>query len=200
MLGWTVSGQMCLDRIGEPVHVSTRCTAVQQPIVSAIDEKEKEHTKEENLRVQILSELRTTTCQNYFKVKENLKERSEEKENNVYKTTPEDDEVSMSWEDRQFIQVMEKGIHRNEAGNWEMPLPFRSQNVTMPNNREQAMNRLQSLLRTFKRRPQMEKDYLEFLGKVIERGHAVPVQEVSAAPGKVWYLPHFGIYHPKKPD
>ncbi len=59
----------------------------------------------------------------------------------------------------------------------------------------------------------MEKDYLEFLGKVIERGHAVPVpqsevpskregepKQASVKPGKVWYLPHFGIYHPKKPD
>ncbi|CAB3982721.1 Hypothetical predicted protein [Paramuricea clavata] len=60
---------------------------------------------------------------------------------------------------------MEKEFHKNESGNWEMPLPFRSPNVTMPNNREQAMSRLQSLLRTFKRKPQMEKDYLEFLRK-----------------------------------
>lgn len=56
----------------------------------------------------------------------------------------------------------------------------------MPNNREQAMNRLHGLLRSFKRKPQMEKDYLEFLGKVIERGHAVPVPcEPSAGYGKV---------------
>ena len=74
----------------------------------------------------------------------------------------------------------------------------------------------------------MKEEYFTFMGKVIERGHAVPVPpeelyevqtnlpETSAcnglaAPdqrkqggsnndGRVWYLPHFGVYHPKKPD
>ena len=30
-LGWTVSGQMCLDRVGGPVHISTRRKAVKYP-------------------------------------------------------------------------------------------------------------------------------------------------------------------------
>ena len=66
------------------------------------------------------------------------------------------------------------------------------------------MSRLQSLVRSFKRKPQMEKDYVEFLGKVIEHGHAELVADTESddndKAGNVWYLPHFGVYHPKKPE
>lgn len=73
----------------------------------------------------------------------------------------------------------------------------------MPNNRSQAINRLNGLLRTLKKKPQMEKDYLAFMEKILNKGHASPVprEEVISKnqSGKVWYLPHFGVYHPKKP-
>ena len=102
-------------------------------------------------------------------------------------------------------------------GNWEIPLPLRNENMTMPNNRVQALNRLNGLLRTFKRKPGMQSDYLRFMSDVIDRGHAeiVPIEKSSEspipppvvtteskenAPANVWYLPHFGVYHPRKPD
>ena len=38
--------------------------------------------------------------------------------------------------------------------------------------------------------------------KIIKKGHASPVSigDVTGLPqsGRVWYLPHFGVYHPKK--
>jgi len=48
----------------------------------------------------------------------------------------------------------------------------------------------------------MAKDYVEFMGNIIEKGHAspVPIEEITKPQsGRVWYLPHFGVYHPKKP-
>ena len=38
--------------------------------------------------------------------------------------------------------------------------------------------------------------------KILERQHAsrVPDNELTPTPGKVWYLPHLDVYHPKKPD
>ena len=49
----------------------------------------------------------------------------------------------------------------------------------------------------------MEKDYFEFMQKILDKGHAspVPLDDIRAKSqsGKVWYLPHFGVYHPKKP-
>jgi len=44
---------------------------------------------------------------------------------------------------------------------------------------------------------------VEFMEKNIKIGHAspVPIGDVTGPPqsGWVWYLPHFGVYHPKKP-
>ena len=98
-----------------------------------------------------------------------------------------------------------------------MPLPFRTEDVVVPNNREQALNCLNGLLRTFKRKPEMQSDYLEFMSSMIDRGHAEvvpteePVESLDIPPAatteskesnltKVWYLPHFGVYHPRKPN
>ena len=44
-------------------------------------------------------------------------------------------------------------------------------------------------------------DYVHFVNEMIAKGHArkVPEDHLEASQGKVWYLPHHGIYHPKKP-
>ena len=140
-----------------------------------------------------------------------------ENQNDVYHTTPEDNDAALSQEDRQFLKIVEKGIHKNALGNWEIPLPLRNENMTMPIYRVQALNRLNGLLRTFKRKPGMQSDYLRFMSDVIDRGHAeivliekssespipppvVTTESKENAPANVWYLPHFGVYHPRKPD
>ena len=62
------------------------------------------------------------------------------------------------------------------------------------------MQRLQGLLKTFNRKPEIKVDYLEFMGKIIEKGHASPVLHDDALPppGHSWYLPHFATYHNMK--
>ena len=121
---------------------------------------------------------------------------------NIFHTSREDNETSLSCEDRKFLDIMETGVHKGETGHWEMPLPFRRTEPKMPNNRSQAVNRLNGLIRTLKRKPQMANDYVEFMQKIIDKGHAspVPAEELTKPhSGQVWYLPHFGVYHRKKP-
>lgn len=36
------------------------------------------------------------------------------------------------------------------------------------------------------------------MSDIIERGDAVETKD-DGLPGKKWYIPHHGIYHPKKP-
>ena len=138
-----------------------------------------------------------------------INSRQEEDYNDIYHTSSNDNEVTLSIEDRRFVDIMEKGIHKNEFGNWQLPLPFRSPNIILPNNREQAVRRLRNLLRVFARKPNMKKDYFEFMGKLLKRNHATPLPESRAIRGQdhddikrrnVWYLPHFGVYHPRKPN
>ena len=44
-------------------------------------------------------------------------------------------------------------------------------------------------------------DYVHFVNEMISKGHArkVPEDRLEVEPGKIWYLPHREIYHPKKP-
>jgi len=48
----------------------------------------------------------------------------------------------------------------------------------------------------------MKKDDLDFMEKILSKGHASPVPQEEVVSknqsGKVWYLPHFRVYHPKK--
>lgn len=46
----------------------------------------------------------------------------------------------------------------------------------------------------------MKKHYFEFMHKLFENGHAEPVRQNELdTKGPRWYLPHFGVYHPRKP-
>lgn len=182
-LGWTISGQMCLDFPGGPAHILARLTNLS---TNAWREQE---TGDRSYEL--------VPCPNQFKVTDPPLERAAD---SIFKTTRSDNEPSLSREDRAFLEIMERGIRKNASGNWEMPLPFRDKRQTMPNNRTQAMQRLQGLLKTFAREPEMRADYLEFMGKIIEKGHASPVSRDDAPPplGRSWYLPHFATYHNTK--
>ncbi|KAK3745741.1 hypothetical protein QZH41_006276 [Actinostola sp. cb2023] len=107
-----------------------------------------------------------------------------------------------SMEDRRFREVLSNGLHKNADGNWEVPLPFKSDNVTLPNNKKYCLRRLLSLKRNLMNNEKVKSDYLAFMQKNLDRGHAsrVPVDQLTTTPGKVWYLPHFNVYHPRKPD
>lgn len=44
-------------------------------------------------------------------------------------------------------------------------------------------------------------DYVEFMTDIIYKRYAevIPAHEAELKDGLMWYSPHFGIYHPKKP-
>ena len=111
-------------------------------------------------------------------------------------------EKGESVEDKRFSEILTTNIHKNELGNWEMLLPFKTDTVTLPNNREQCLKRLLGIMRTFLRNRELWTHYIEFMENLFDRKHASPVpsEELKTEAGKVWYLPHFDVYHPKKPD
>lgn len=62
----------------------------------------------------------------------------------------------------------------------------------MPNNHQQAQQRVLSLKRKLERNAQYHEEYTVFLENVIEKGYAemVPSDELKADSGKVWYIFH----------
>lgn len=113
----------------------------------------------------------------------------------------------LSQEDRRFLEIAEKGIHQCHDGHYELPLPLKNDDVKLPNNKEAALRRLNQLKGRFqsKLNKKYRQDYVTFMNKVIENGYAekVPEEENQNKPEarrNVWYIPHHGVYHPKKPN
>ncbi|XP_077119086.1 uncharacterized protein LOC143775127 [Ranitomeya variabilis] len=116
----------------------------------------------------------------------------------VFHRTREDNQVAMSIEDRLFLDIMEREIVRDESKSWVAPLPFKPQRQRLPNNRELVYSRFVSLTRKLQKAPETKQHFFTFMERIFQSGHAeiAPILQDSE---ECWYLPIFGVYHPKKP-
>jgi len=57
------------------------------------------------------------------------------------------EERPFSFEDRKFMKKMTDGVHQRKDSHYELPLPFKQELVKLPNNKEEALNRLSKLKR-----------------------------------------------------
>ncbi|XP_063740237.1 uncharacterized protein LOC134864868 [Eleginops maclovinus] len=107
-------------------------------------------------------------------------------------------EKTISQEDIQFLHMLNDKVRHNDAGHLEMPLPFRAR-PQLPNNRQLATGRLKHLKRKMEKNPKYKEDYIKFMDCVFKDGDA---EEASVDPkeGSTWYIPHHGVYHPRKPE
>ena len=103
----------------------------------------------------------------------------------------------LSQEDRKFLKILKEGIHLTDDGHYEMPLPLRDK-VELPCNRKYAETRLNQLKRRLDRDPKYKKDYVAFVNDMIKNGYAEPADPSNTQ--RSWYIPHHGVYHPKKTD
>lgn len=102
----------------------------------------------------------------------------------------------MSIEDREFLEIMKGKCHKDEKGHWSVPLPFKSNRNRLHKNREQALKRTYSLLKTVKPDP-VKNEPSHILENLFDNEFA---EEASAAQEgeECWYLPRFPVFHPKK--
>ena len=103
----------------------------------------------------------------------------------------------MSQEHLKFMNTTTGGIHNVDNGHYEVPLPLCDENVYLPWNRKLAEIRLNQLRKQFASEAKYKEDYAVFT-EMLEAGHAekAPKQRHEIT----WYIPHHGVYHPKKPD
>nr|XP_054587010.1 uncharacterized protein LOC129152514 [Nothobranchius furzeri] len=190
-LGWVIVGEVCLN--------------AHRPTVNAY----KTHVLS-NGRPSLL-----TPCPNSMKIKEKpcyggehkssflkhsskLNAAEEKLGEKVFEHTEYDNQHALSFEDETFLKIMEKEVHQDGNNNWIAPLPFKSPRLPLPNNRDQALSRLNSLRRNLTKNPQMKEQFSEFMDKLFKNNHAEiapPIDENT----ECWYLPIFGVYHPQKP-
>jgi hypothetical protein len=112
------------------------------------------------------------------------------------------EEQPLSYEDKMFIKKVKKGNHQREDGHYEIPIPFKDDEVKLLNNKGQALSRLSKLKQRFLRDKKYQTDYLPFMNGLIASNYAelVPQEELELYDGRIWYLPHHGVYHHRKPD
>ncbi len=197
-LGWVIIGNACLDGVHKPTLSCYRTTVL---------DTGRPTTFSPCPNRLFLKEDPPSTSERLHENNDNRrKEKFEEGEfddgigTKVFSTTKHDNKPGQSQEDQRFVSIMDKEMVQNAAGNWEAPLPFRNPISQLPGNREDAWRRFNSTRRTLDRKPDMKGHYFEFMGKLLNNGHAekAPLEEEDSGTPR-WYLPHFGVYHPRKP-
>ncbi|KAK0150310.1 hypothetical protein N1851_008772 [Merluccius polli] len=105
----------------------------------------------------------------------------------------------MSVEDRRFMEIMSSSVTL-QNGHYHLPLPLRAKDVVMPDNYDMAKQRIGNLQRKFKRDESYALEYSNFMADVIKKGYAekVPQEQLHRGDGKVWHIPHHGVYHKQK--
>ncbi|PIK41880.1 hypothetical protein BSL78_21277 [Apostichopus japonicus] len=136
---------------------------------------------------------------NFIQADSNLENMFRESLNHDFPEKAVEDKKEWSWEDKQFMEQMESSC-KMVNGHYQVNLPLRHQQVKLPNNKQMAMKRLKSLGSKMEKLPEFEADYVTFMEDVlISKGIAERVPESQPAEGKEWYIPHHGVYHPRKP-
>lgn len=110
-----------------------------------------------------------------------------------------EDKPEMSMEDRKFMTCANSSVTLKD-GHYYLDLPFRRNVLVMPNNGSVAEQRLLGLKRKLEKNEHFKKEYINFMADVTEKGYAevVPSEQLEKTDGRVWYIPHHGVYHPKK--
>ncbi|KAL2089355.1 hypothetical protein ACEWY4_014043 [Coilia grayii] len=174
-LGWVLVGEMCLGNAHKPKVYSAKTNVL------------------ENGRPSLL-----TPCSSHIQIKElshTLTGKAKEKTigSLVFQKTKEDNKLALSIEDERFLQIMDKHMYKDGANSWVAPLPFRHPRPCLP------LSCLSSLCRTLERKPSMKEQFIGFMQKILNNDHAEVAPQLKDNQ-ECWYLPSFGVYHPKKPD
>ena len=106
-------------------------------------------------------------------------------------------QLGLSIDDERFLKIMSSGKHINNR--FHLPLPLRNPDKIVPNNRSQVLQRAYWFKKKMINNPKLLDDYTNFMTSLIDRGH-IKIAEKAPTPNRTWYIPHFAVYHPKKPD
>ena len=110
------------------------------------------------------------------------------------------DDATCSRDDQKWLDTVSKQTKRLSNNQFEIPLPFNECNVTMPNNYGYALARLNSLKSQLVSNGKFRQDYHAFMSDMCSKNYVerIPSSELSTDEGKIWFLPHFGVYHKQK--
>ncbi|XP_038055961.1 uncharacterized protein LOC119727951 [Patiria miniata] len=197
VLGWGIVGivdpNQCEVDDCDPIGVSHRILIHEVPSFLTVGESPKGCTEENVDNIQFSFRSRVKEMVSPYEVAQMMELDFSERKS---------DEIALSQDDRKFLTKMEEGIHQRCDSHFVMPLPFKEAEPKLPNNKIQALQRLKQLKGRFKKNPQYHSEYNAFMNNIIKSGYAqkVPDSELDVSDDCVWYIPHHGVYRPKKPE
>ena len=100
-----------------------------------------------------------------------------------------EEQIGMSREDQRFLESVNSSVKQVE-GHYQIALPLRDIDVSMPNNRRVVEQRLCYLKRRFQKDSAFHMEYNTFMNDLLAKGYAekVPEEELDRGDGKVWYI------------
>ncbi|XP_069106579.1 uncharacterized protein [Argopecten irradians] len=178
-LGWTIIGETCLGTMHRPDTVNVNKTYLIKDRPSLCK------PCPYNLRVKERAPSDTTA--------------HDECEHSIFQRTRDDEKLGFSREDQEFLKIMDRDFRKDLHGRWTAPLPFKPHRPRLPNNKSQAVKRAHILDNTPRKDPIKRAHFITFMQKLFEQKHAELAPPLHDGQ-ECWYLPIFGVYHPKKRD
>ena len=117
-----------------------------------------------------------------------------ESHSSVFDEFKDDDVLGLSKDDEKFVAIVNDTSHVNDSGNITINLPFKQDDVKMPNNKHAVYNRTRNTLSKLKNEPGKLNFCIESMAKNINCEHVeqIPDIETKSDPnGRAWWLPVF---------
>ncbi|XP_045210548.2 uncharacterized protein LOC123561953 [Mercenaria mercenaria] len=105
---------------------------------------------------------------------------------------------SMSVEDKRALGLMDSTLSFVN-GHYEMGLPWRQDDASLPNNLTLAHARLHQLKRKLSRDNVLHEMYTKTVTNYIDKGYAKEVTNEGSNSKRIWYLPHHPVTNVNKP-
>ncbi|XP_059046024.1 uncharacterized protein LOC131841722 [Achroia grisella] len=99
--------------------------------------------------------------------------------------------------DKRALAILNETTQRLPSGRFETGLLWRPDIISIPNSYKLALSRFHSLERKFKKDQNYAEAYKQYINGMIEKDYAELCTNIPPL-GNLWYLPHFGVYHPQK--
>ena len=103
----------------------------------------------------------------------------------------------ISHDHQQFLKLMDQETIKVD-GHYVVPLPLKSKDVNLPNNRALALRRLNCLHRRLLKDDHFYEMYKTFIADMIAKGYARKADN-NGESGKTWYISHHGVVNSAKP-